>query len=58
MKLKLLILATALLGLTGIIPAAAGVMCTTFGNVTTCYDTNGGSQTATCTTFGNTVTCN
>ena len=38
------------------VPALAGVNCYTYGNSTTCSDSNGNRTT--CYTYGNTTTCN
>jgi hypothetical protein len=57
MKLKLLILATAMLGATAIIPASAGYSCQWLGRFYVCNDTGGGGQTS-CQWLGRFWTCN
>jgi len=52
MRLVLAILALVALS----VGAQAGVMCSTYGNITTCTSDDG--QQATCFRFGNQVICN
>jgi hypothetical protein len=54
--MKILILATALIGFTGILPASAGVTCQKIGNFTYCTDSYGGRTT--CQKIGSFTYCN